>query len=217
MAPDPGYDVTRLLHGELSLLQPRQGYRFAMDPLVLAGFCRLEPGWSVLDLGAGNGVLGLLLAKRFPETRFTLLELQEGLADLAGRNIAANGLEGRLRLVRGDLRRRDLFAEKSFQALVTNPPYLPLGSGRLGPDPERNLARHEIECTLGDWTGAATPLAGQPGAPLRGLPGQPVGRAADRPGPGLPGPQEAAAGPRAARGGGASWPWWRPGWGGGPG
>lgn len=154
MAPDPDPRETRLLEGRLSLLQPNQGYRFAMDPLVLAGFCRLEPGWSVLEPGAGNGVLSLLLAHRFPETRFTLVEIQESLADLARANISRNNLGDRLELVRGDLREKDLFPEKSFQALAINPPYLALGSGRLGPDRERNLARHELACTLEDWTRA---------------------------------------------------------------
>ena len=153
--PGPGEDLTLLLGGRLKLLQPKQGYRFAMDPLVLAGFCCLEKGWSVLDLGAGNGVLSLLLAQRFPETRFTLLELQESLAGLARRNIALNGREKTMEAVRGDLRQKDLFPEKHFEALVANPPYRALGSGRLGPCRERNLARHELECTLHDWTKAA--------------------------------------------------------------
>ena len=153
--PGPEEDLTALLGGSLKLLQPRQGYRFALDSLALAGFCRLGEGWSVLDLGAGNGVLSLVLAQRFETPRFTLLELQDSLAGLARRNTALNGLESRLRIIQGDLRQKDLFPEKHFQAVVINPPYRVVGNGRLGPLEQRNLARHELECTLRDWTKAA--------------------------------------------------------------
>ena len=95
--------MTTLLGGSLALLQPRQGYRFAMDSLALAGFCRLGEDWPVLDLGAGNGVVSLVLAKRFATPRFTLLELQESLAQLARRNIALNSLQSRLQVIQGDL------------------------------------------------------------------------------------------------------------------
>ena len=50
-----------LLNGELVLWQPAKGngYRFNLDPIFLASFVTLSD--TVIDLGAGCGVLGLFL------------------------------------------------------------------------------------------------------------------------------------------------------------
>ena len=59
-----------ILRGALVLEQPRRGYRFTADPLLLAGFMSLHGrrprtgGLSLCDLGAGCGVLGLALLVR---------------------------------------------------------------------------------------------------------------------------------------------------------
>jgi tRNA1Val (adenine37-N6)-methyltransferase len=100
--------------------------------------------------------VGLLLAWARPDLAVTALEVQPGLAELAWRNAWLNGLQDRLAVVRGDLRQADLFPPAAFPAIAANPPYYSLGSGRLGSEPARNLARHELAGTLAEWVAAAS-------------------------------------------------------------
>jgi len=53
-----------LLGGRLRIVQPRAGYRFSIDALLLAHFVRLREGAFVLELGTGSGVIAVLLARR---------------------------------------------------------------------------------------------------------------------------------------------------------
>ena len=88
----PPHDTTldALLSGRLLLEQRRDGYRFTSDALLLAAFARpfLAGGASVLDVGAGVGVVGLTLRCVDPSLRLTLLERQPALAELCRRNAA---------------------------------------------------------------------------------------------------------------------------------
>lgn len=137
-----------LLGGELILWQPPRGggYRFNIDPVLLSGFA--PPAEHVLDLGAGCGVLGLLLLKTGQARRVTAVEIQPELAALAMRNGTENGLSDRFDVITGDLRRVEL---PSVDAAVFNPPYFAAGSGRAPPDPGRGAARHELHGTLADF------------------------------------------------------------------
>jgi len=155
LQPSPDEELTGPVKDGPCFLQPRKGFRFSLDPLLLAAFCRLKPGWRVLDLGAGSGAAGVLLAWAYPQVRVTCLEIQPRLAALAWRNAWLNGLGRRVEVVQGDLRRAELFPRAGFEAVATNPPYRPLGAGRLGPDQERNQARHELTCSRADWIAAA--------------------------------------------------------------
>ena len=67
-------------------LPPLPGYRFSMDAVLLAHFVRPRPGWRILDLGCGCGVVGLIAAYRVPSCTVTLLERQPELARLAAAN-----------------------------------------------------------------------------------------------------------------------------------
>lgn len=141
---------------QLRLVQPRDGYRYSIDALLLAGFARrniVRPPRRLIDLGAGCGVVGLWLARGWPETSLDLVELQPELAELAVRNAAHSGLEARTRVVVADLRRWQRWAPPPAtpgrQVLaVCNPPYYPAGSGRLNRAPGAALARHELAGTL---------------------------------------------------------------------
>ncbi len=156
LAPGPEETRDSLWGGRALFLQPRRGYRFSIDAPLLAHFLRPAPGERVLDLGAGCGVVGVLLALGAPGTWLTLMEIQPELAELACRNVALNGLSGRVGVTLGDLRADSCPVPGGFDAIACNPPYRPLGAGRLGPDRQRNQARHELNCTLAEWTGAAS-------------------------------------------------------------
>ncbi|MDA8326375.1 MAG: tRNA1(Val) (adenine(37)-N6)-methyltransferase [Nitrospiraceae bacterium] len=139
---------------DIRLYQRQRGYRFSLDALLLFDFARLQKAGRIADLGAGSGVIGLLLAKKYPQAEVTLVELQEGLYNLALKNIALNGLSDRVTAVREDIRAiggkeaghgAPAFASQGFDMVVSNPPFRKAMTGRISQDEERALARHELK------------------------------------------------------------------------
>lgn len=146
-------------HG-LRLIQPRHGYRFSLDPLLLCDFAAMRSGESGIDLGAGCGVIPLVLARSAEETRLVGIESQPDLAELAGRNVALNGLDDRVSIRHADvLEVKSLFPASSFDLVTANPPYRKMGTGRISPKPGRDTARHESTAGLPDFLAAARFLA----------------------------------------------------------
>ncbi|MSM40090.1 MAG: methyltransferase [Geobacter sp.] len=150
----------------LRLIQPRDGYRFSLDPLLLCAFAAKCAGETAIDLGAGCGVMPLVLARRYGIGRAVGVESQQPMAALAARNVVLNSLEGRVDIVADDilqLRRR--FPVSSFDLVVSNPPYRRPGTGRVSPRPGRDLARHESTAGLADFLSAAKYLV-RPGGSI---------------------------------------------------
>lgn len=154
VAPALSHDT--LFDGKLFCSQSLNGYRFSIDAILLAHFATPRPEEQVLDLGAGCGVISLILAYRHPSLVLTCLEIQESLAALISLNICQNGLGCRIRLLRGDLRRiNEVLEVGSCDLVVCNPPYYRLGSGRQNSNDEQLVARHELEAGLPDVVKAA--------------------------------------------------------------
>ena len=138
--------------GVVTVLQPRKGVRFTQDSLVLADFCRLKPGDRILELGAGTGVISLLLAKKFPSARLVADEFEAQAYDLLCRNIEENGLSDRIVSTDRDVKYLSRsIAPNAFDVIVANPPYTAQGTGRTSPSRERQTARHEQTALLSAW------------------------------------------------------------------
>lgn len=149
--------IDSFLDGELRIIQARRGYRFSVDALLLTEFVSIAPNDVVVDLGAGCGIISLLLAKKRQAGYIVGLELQEELVSQARRNAALNGLEERIAILQGDLRVLPL-APRCADVVVCNPPYRKSRSGRINPDPRKAIARHEIAMTLIDILAAGKTL-----------------------------------------------------------
>ena len=113
------------------------GRDFLVDPRVLVprpeteglvelALQDLPENARVLDLCAGSGCVGLTIAAERPGVRVDLVELEPGAAEVAKANAARLGLADRSRVLVGDL-----FApvedEPPYDAIVSNPPYVPSG------------------------------------------------------------------------------------------
>ena len=145
-----------LFGGRLLCLQPRQGYRFSVDAVLLAHFLAPEPEVRILDLGAGCGVVSLILSHRYPTASLVALEVQPRLAEVVRRNVVINDLENRVTVIEGDCRRiATLLPQGSCDWVAANPPYYPTESGRHHPETERAKARHEIFGGIGEMAQAA--------------------------------------------------------------
>lgn len=138
--------ITELKSEGLRLWQPVKGYRFSVDALLLADFMQIRKNnGRLLELGAGCGVISLILAKRCPEITILCVELQELLYACAERNIVINGLGGRVSILLADLLQiKDHVPAESFDYVISNPPYRRPDTGRICLDSCDALARHEI-------------------------------------------------------------------------
>jgi len=134
-------------HGRILVLQKKTGYRFAVDAPLLAAFIRTRETDEIIELGAGNGIISLLLSTR-PFRHIICLEIQESLAGLALRNVSLNKLEGRIEILQTDL--RAFPTDQKFDVVFSNPPWVWGAGGVLGPSSEKAIAKHEIKCDIFD-------------------------------------------------------------------
>jgi tRNA1Val (adenine37-N6)-methyltransferase len=145
-----------LFDGRLKIIQKKSGYRFSVDSILLSHFVDVRGRNRIADLGSGSGVISIILACRFPSARIDGVEIQKDLADMAGRSVSLNACGDRVGINHCDVKRvGDFFEAKSMDAVVFNPPYRKIDSGRVNPDRERAVARHEVKGALTDFLAAA--------------------------------------------------------------
>ena len=156
--------VDALFGGKIKFVQSRKGYRISLDSVLLAHFISVRAGERVMDLGTGNGILPLLLAFLYPSLSITGVELQEAMVARATRSVRLNRFDSRVNISCLDVCAvPDHFAPGSFDAVICNPPYRRSSSGRLSPNSEKQIARHETRGTLEDFVHSAGHLL-----PLKG-------------------------------------------------
>lgn len=148
-------------NGRLRVLQPREGYRFSIDAVLLAAFSAPEARDRIVDLGTGCGIIPLILGYRHPAVSITGIEVQPELAALAAQNVASNGLKERIAVICADMKSVSIQdVSGPVDLVISNPPYRKYRSGRVNPHPQRAAARHEILATLEDVTAAGARLLG---------------------------------------------------------
>jgi tRNA1(Val) A37 N6-methylase TrmN6 len=141
-----------ILGGRVKLLQPRDGFRAALDPVLLAAFIPARRGEAVLELGCGSGAAFLCLNARVPGLIITAVDREPELVDLALRNAGLNLLPAEIHQADA----RDLRLLAPVHHVFANPPYW--SGGTPSPVPERRLAAHE-DAPLAEWVRAmARPL-----------------------------------------------------------
>jgi len=135
---------------DIKLYQNKDGYRVSIDALLLYDFVKMPRIKKLMDFGAGSGIIGLLLAKKYLDCHVILVELQESLSLISEENIRLNKLDDRVVSIQGDIRElaRDDKYLHSFDAVITNPPFRKVKTGLISPNDERAIARHETHLSL---------------------------------------------------------------------
>ena len=139
--------------GNAEILQPEGGYRYSLDPFLLADFVETKKSSNLIDLGTGNGILPILLVKSLSETRFVGIDIQRPPLLYARKNAPF------ATFIQGDIRQAStMFKPESFDIIVSNPPYRKLNSGKINRSHEIAIARHEIKLTLSELVASASHL-----------------------------------------------------------
>jgi tRNA1(Val) A37 N6-methylase TrmN6 len=146
------YEETRLLDGRVVCLQTKNGYRAAIDPVFLAAAIDANAGDRVLDVGSGTGAASLCLAARVQGVEITGIEIQPEYAEMARKSANLTGVEKQINFITADLTalpKSENFRE--FNHVMTNPPYIVAGQGRVPPDRMKARATFESHVALDQW------------------------------------------------------------------
>ena len=159
LGPHPGEDLSHLA-GDWRILQRTDDHRWSLDDLVTAWFAARElaeaPPRTLLDLGCGIGAVLMLLAWRFPALSAVGVEAEMVSAELARRSLAWNGVDGRARVVAGDLREpAALAAGARFDLVTGTPPYLRPGAATASSRVQRGPCHIAYRGGIEDYCAAA--------------------------------------------------------------
>ncbi len=145
----------------LMICVEKPGFSYGGDAVALAAFARLKKGETALDLGAGTGILAILLAGRYG-ARFTAVEIRGDMCALMQKSIALNAQEEMISVMNADLRElKSGRGFENFDAAVCNPPYF--SGGTQSENEQRLESRHQKSCDFRDAAACAFRLLKQGG------------------------------------------------------
>ncbi len=122
------FTVDQFLGGKVLLKQPKTGLRATSDAVVCAACVSINQNETLLDVGAGSGIIGLCVNARIP-CHITSIEKQPDLIQLIQENAQLNHQS--ITPILMDIFQKDQIKGQLFHHVVTNPPfYDTTGQGR---------------------------------------------------------------------------------------
>ncbi len=138
----------------LKLIQNKNYFCFGTDSTLLANFVESNSSKNnILELCSGSGVISLIISAKKKYNKIFGVELQPEMFDLLEKNIKYNNLNDVIIPIKENIKEYNnikKIIEKEVDIVVVNPPYKAVGTGILHEKDVKNIARHEIECTLED-------------------------------------------------------------------
>jgi len=154
--PETELTLNKIYNKSTELYQSKNGYRFNSDSMILSWFVnRICSGLSsentALEIGAGSGIVSIVLKRRGFLPKIDCVEIQESLYEILEKNIESNSLSGEISPFCADFAGFAKTKRKKYDLVFVNPPYFAKESGHLSADSEKALAKHEVAGSLADF------------------------------------------------------------------
>ena len=144
----------------LKIIQNKDGFCFGIDAVLLSDFAKdIRNNSTVLDLGTGTGIIGILLCAKTKLSKIYGIDIQKDVCDMAFRSVKLNNLEDKFEIINTNIKKlTNTFEEASFDAIVSNPPYKKDNSGLKNESETKLISRHEITASLEDFISISSKL-----------------------------------------------------------
>lgn len=136
----------------LKIIQNKEEFCFGIDSILLSDFAKeIKPDSKVIDMGTGTGIISILLCGKTKLKHILGIDIQSNMCEMARRSVKLNDLEEKIEIINEDIKRLDKTLEQnSFDAIVTNPPYMKLEAGIKNERESKYISRHEVLCNIED-------------------------------------------------------------------
>ena len=132
---------------QFTIKQDACAMKVSLDACLLGALCNVEGSQQILDIGAGTGLLSLMLAQRInDDCHIDAIEIDDAAFTQAQDNIQASPFSTSISLHHSAIQK--FKAQQKYNCIICNPPFF---SQQLkGPDAQRNLARHNESLSFTD-------------------------------------------------------------------
>jgi tRNA1Val (adenine37-N6)-methyltransferase len=145
---------------QFEVFHDRCGMKVGTDGVLLGVWVHLRGAHRILDVGAGSGLISLILAQRTVglDTKIVGVEIDLDAALQAQENANRSPYVSRLRIEQSDCR---TFRDGFFDLMVSNPPFF--RKSLQAPARVRNQARHDESLSYEELVAMATRLLSDEG------------------------------------------------------
>jgi len=106
---------------QFEIFQDKTAMKVGTDGVLLGAWSNLETGDNILDIGAGTGLISLMLAQRFPNSRVDAIEIDYDAFLQAKENFEHSTFSERLKIKNTSL--QVYSSDKKYDLIVSNPPF----------------------------------------------------------------------------------------------
>lgn len=118
------------------------------DGILLGAWVNIEEEGMYLDIGAGTGVIAIMLAQRSKGTKIIGVEIDEISAEECSENMMNSPWADRLQVMNTPIQDYARSVSLKFDHIVSNPPFF--SGGTFSKSQERNLVKHTIKLPHGE-------------------------------------------------------------------
>lgn len=130
---------------QFTIHHDRCAMKVGTDGVLLGAWAPVGADMKVLDIGAGSGLIALMLAQRGASS-VTAVELDVHAAEQARDNVASSPYADRVEVVQSDI--LHFHSTEQFDLIVSNPPFFDFSL--QSPDQKRTMARHTDSLSYDD-------------------------------------------------------------------
>ncbi|MGN1201619.1 MAG: tRNA1(Val) (adenine(37)-N6)-methyltransferase [Candidatus Caccovivens sp.] len=124
MKLEKGERLEDLQYKGLQIIQNEELYCFTSDSVVLANFVKTKKNDVAVEIGAGSGVISILIQGKNELKHIYAFEIQGKMADLCQKNINLNNLQEKITLFCDDVKNFEKYLQVGMVDVVySNPPY----------------------------------------------------------------------------------------------
>tara|TARA_Y100000590_G_scaffold468240_1_gene650248 strand:- start:920 stop:1723 length:804 start_codon:yes stop_codon:yes gene_type:complete len=149
--------INKFLNGTISIEQFTEGGRSGSDTILLASAVNAKQGDTILEVGVGNGVASIALAKQLKGIRILGIDSFEENVRLAKKNIDRNNLSNQVFVNHADITKKGINFSinhnqiKIFEHVFMNPPYYDIKKSQLSVSKINKVSKFVDQENIDSW------------------------------------------------------------------
>ena len=135
------------------MIVKEKGLKITQDAILLSEFIKkyfeanyknIKEKKKFLEVGAGQGIISLLLSEMNAVSKIFAVEIQEEIFKILEKNVEINSLNEKIIPINKNIKN----IQQEYDFIFSNPPYKKTNSGKMPEDKSEKISKYEILLTL---------------------------------------------------------------------